>query len=54
MGPQKVSKTERENYLEFLPPVSQGLSKEAFLEQLSSHIEVATWKLVREGHEDHL
>ena len=52
--PKKFLKRRGKIILEFLPPVSQGLSKEAFLEQLSSHIEVATGKLVREGHEDHL
>lgn len=53
-APKKFLKRRGKIILEFLPPVSQGLSKEAFLEQLSSHIEVATGKLVREGYEDHL
>jgi 1-acyl-sn-glycerol-3-phosphate acyltransferase len=52
-GPNKLMKRKGKIVLEFLPPVPQGLSKEIFLERLSSQIETATGSLVREGHEDY-
>ena len=50
-GRNKFFKRKGKIILEFLPTVPHGLSKENFLGHLSSQIEAATGKLVKEGFE---